>query len=67
MIRDRSVDLQRASQHAGHDIGPRGVDGEIGKQTIEAVYAFQRANNLPVDRYINLQTLKALGVSANIS
>ena len=65
MTRDRIADLQRALQSAGYDIGPRGVDGVIGKQTIEAVNAFQRANNLPVDRYINLQTLKALGVSAN--
>jgi len=64
MTRSRIADLQRALEKAGHDIGSNGADGVIGKQTIEAVNAFQRANNLPVDKYINIATLKALGVSA---
>lgn len=64
MTRSRIADLQRALQKAGHNIGPSGADGVIGKETIEAVNDFQRANNLPVDRYINVATLKALGVSA---
>jgi len=64
MTRSRIADLQRALQKAGHDIGANGVDGVIGAQTIAAVNDFQRANNLPVDRYINVATLKALGVSA---
>lgn len=65
MTRSRIADIQRALQAAGHDIGANGVDGVIGSQTIEAVNAFQRANGLPVDKYINVATLKALGVSAN--
>jgi len=64
MTRSRIADLQRALKGAGHDIGVGGVDGVIGKDTIEAVNAFQRANNLPVDKYVNIATLKALGVSA---
>jgi len=65
MTRSRIADIQRALKDAGHDIGANGVDGVIGAQTIEAVNAFQRANDLPVDKYINIDTLKALGVSAN--
>ncbi len=64
MTRSRIADIQRALQEAGHDIGDGGVDGVIGAQTIRAVNDFQRANDLPVDKYINISTLKALGVSA---
>jgi len=64
MTRSRIGDIQRALQAAGHDIGSGGVDGVIGADTIKAVNAFQRANDLPVDRYINIATLKKLGVSA---
>jgi peptidoglycan hydrolase-like protein with peptidoglycan-binding domain len=63
MTRSRITDIQLALKSAGHDIGPDGVDGVIGQDTIKAVNAFQRANDLPVDRYINVQTLKVLGVS----
>jgi len=64
MTRSRIADLQRALEAAGHDIGANGADGVIGVQTIQAVNEFQRANDLPVDKYINIATLKALGVSA---
>lgn len=63
MTRSRIADIQRALKEAGHDIGPDGVDGVIGQDTIKAVNAFQLANDLPVDRYINVQTLRVLGVS----
>ena len=63
MTRSRIADIQRALSAAGHDIGPDGVDGVIGADTIKAVNAFQLANDLPVDRYINVKTLKELGVS----
>lgn len=64
MTRGRIADIQRALKEAGYDIGANGADGVIGSQTISAINDFQRANNLPVDKYINLETLKALGVSA---
>ena len=64
MTRGRIADIQRALQDAGHDIGPGGIDGVIGSDTITAVNAFQRANDLPVDKYLNIATLEALGVSA---
>ncbi|MBT8149436.1 MAG: peptidoglycan-binding protein [Pseudomonadales bacterium] len=62
MTRDRISAVQRALGKAGYDPGP--ADGIIGKQTIQAVNAFQRAKSLPVDKYLNIQTLNALGVSA---
>lgn len=65
MTSSRIADIQRALKDAGHDIGPGGIDGVIGTQTIRAINDFQRSNDLPVDKYINLDTLKALGVSAN--
>jgi len=64
MTSGRISDIQRALRDAGHDIGPNGIDGVIGTDTIKAVNAFQRANELPVDKYLNIATLEALGVSA---
>lgn len=63
MTRSRIADIQRALQEAGYDIGTGGVDGVIGASTIRAVNAFQQANDLPVDKYLNIETVKALGVS----
>ena len=62
MTTGRITSIQRALDKAGYDPGP--IDGVIGKQTIQAVNAFQRAKKLPVDRYLNIPTLTALGVSA---
>lgn len=61
ITRDRVVQLQQALKREGYNPGP--IDGVIGGQTIQAVNAFQRANNLPVDKYLNLVTVEALGVS----
>lgn len=65
MTRGRIADIQRALIAEGHNVGPNGADGVIGSDTIRAINAFQAANNLPVDKYINIDTLKALGVSAH--
>jgi len=64
MTRGRIADIQRALISEGHNVGTSGADGIIGAGTIRAINEFQAANNLPVDKYINLETLKALGVSA---
>lgn len=61
MTRDRITQIQRALDKRGYK--PGAIDGIIGKQTITAVNAFQKDEKLPVDRYLNLDTLKALGVS----
>jgi len=61
MTRDRITAIQQALKSAGHDPGP--IDGVIGGETMTAVNAFQRKKGLPVDRYLNIATVNALGVS----
>lgn len=39
--------IQAALKNAGHNPGP--IDGRMGKQTRDAIRAFQRANGLAVD------------------
>ena len=61
MTKSRITAIQRALDDAGYNPGP--IDGVIGAETIAAANAFQRSKGLPVDRYLNLSTLNALGVS----
>ena len=61
MTTTRITQIQRALKRAGYNPGK--IDGVIGGDTMAAVNAFQRDQGLPVDRYLNLATLKALGVS----
>ena len=61
MTRGKVTEIQRALKAKGFNPGP--IDGVIGSQTMAAVNAFQRKNNLPVDKYLNIETIKALGVS----
>ncbi len=60
MTRDRITSIQRALKSAGHNPGE--IDGVIGADTMRAVNAFQRQKGLPVDRYLNIATVNALGV-----
>jgi peptidoglycan hydrolase-like protein with peptidoglycan-binding domain len=53
-------DIQLALKAAGYEPGP--IDGNIKQQTMRAVNQFQSAKNLPVDPYINIETVKALGI-----
>ena len=55
-------EIQSALKTRGYYNGP--IDGIIGSQTITAVNAYQKAKGLPVDRYLNVTTLRSLGVSA---
>lgn len=57
------AEIQRALKKAGFEPGP--VDGHLRAQTMNAVNLYQQANQLPVDGFLNLDTVKALGVSAN--
>lgn len=61
MTADRISQIQQALQKAGYN--PGNIDGVIGQDTMKAVNAFQRANGLPVDRYLNIATVNALGVA----
>ncbi len=54
------TEIQRALKSAGYNPGP--IDGTIGSDTMSAVNAFQRAKGLPVDEYLNMSTVRALGV-----
>ena len=56
-------EIQRALKKAGFEPGP--IDGHLRAQTLNAVNNYQQANNLPVDGFLNLETVKALGVSPN--
>ena len=61
MTRDRITSIQTALQRAGHNPGP--IDGVIGADTMRAVNAYQRQKGLPVDEYLNIATVRSLGVS----
>ena len=56
-------EIQRALRAAGFDPGP--IDGVIQDQTMKAINAYQAAKGLAVDSYLNLETVKSLGVSPN--
>jgi len=60
---EKILALQRALKTAGFDPGP--VDGLIGPQMVTALTRYQENKGLPVDdgRVINIDTVKALGVS----
>lgn len=62
MTNGKITEIQTALQKAGHNPGQ--IDGVIGESTMQAVNSFQKANNLPVDRYLNMATVNALGVSS---
>jgi Putative peptidoglycan binding domain len=55
------MEIQRALQTAGYNPGP--INGVLRAQTMDAVNKFQQSKNLPVDGFLNLDTVKALGVS----
>ena len=57
----RIAEIQRALQSAGFN--PGSADGTIGPGTMRAVNAFQVSKGLPVDKYLNVATVRALGVS----
>jgi len=51
-------DIQVALKNAGFYQG--NIDGRIGRQTREAIKAFQKANNLKADGKLNKRTRAAL-------
>ena len=57
-------EIQNALKTAGFD--PGRTDGVMTTKSFSAVQAYQQSKNLPVDsgRYINVATVKALGVGA---
>jgi hypothetical protein len=58
-------EIESALSTAGQN--PGNVDGIVDNNTLTAIQAYQAAKGLPLDRgrYINIQTVKALGVATN--
>ncbi|MDR1728602.1 MAG: peptidoglycan-binding protein [Acidobacteriota bacterium] len=54
-------EIQTALRAAGFD--PGAIDGTLRAATMSAVRRYQQAKGLPVDGYLNLDTVKSLGVS----
>lgn len=52
--------VQAALLREGYNPGP--VNGSLNGQTIAALNQYQRARNLPQDQYLNMETVRALGV-----
>ena len=52
--RPKAKQIQIALSNAGYN--PGSIDGKMGRQTREAVRAFQRANNLAVDGKVGKRT-----------
>jgi peptidoglycan hydrolase-like protein with peptidoglycan-binding domain len=57
--RPNAKQIQIALKNAGYDPGT--IDGKMGRQTKEAIRAFQRANNLHADGKVGKNTWKLLG------
>lgn len=53
--------LQQSLSDRGYDPGP--IDGVVGDKTTQAVRAFQRDKELPTDEYLNMDTIRALGIT----
>lgn len=56
-------EIQQALKTAGQNPGP--INGVLRAQTMDAVNKFQQAKGLPVDGFLSIDTVKALGVSPN--
>jgi hypothetical protein len=54
-------EVQAALLKAGFD--PGRVNGTFHAQTLKAINAYQQAKGLPVDQFLNLDTVKSLGVA----
>jgi Putative peptidoglycan binding domain len=57
------MEIQRALSAAGFNPGP--VNGVLRESTMRAVNGYQQSKGLPVDGFLNLETVKSLGVSPN--
>jgi hypothetical protein len=60
---DKIREVQRALQSAGFD--PGAADGVLASSTLAAVARYQQARGLPVHGYLDVETVRALGVAPN--
>lgn len=56
-------EIQQALSKAGYNPGP--INGQLRQGTMNAVSSFQKAKGLPVDGFLSIDTVRALGVSPN--
>jgi hypothetical protein len=56
-------EIQLALKKAGYSPGE--INGVLKAQTMDAINRYQKAQNLPIDGFLNMETVKSLGVSAN--
>ena len=56
-------EVQRALQSAGFNPGP--VNGVLAQDTLAAVAQYQNARGLPAHGYLDVETVRALGVAPN--
>jgi Putative peptidoglycan binding domain len=56
-------EIQQALKKAGYNPGE--INGVLKAETMSAVNQYQKAQNLPIDGFLNMETVKSLGVSAN--
>ncbi len=56
--RPKARQIQSALKNAGYN--PGAIDGRLGKQTRDAIMAFQKANNLRADGKVGKKTWKLL-------
>ena len=52
--------LQQSLSDRGYDPGP--IDGVVGRETATAIKAFQRHKGLPTDEYVDMDTIRAIGI-----
>jgi len=52
--------VQSALARSGFNPGP--INGRLGPDTLAALNQYQRARQLPVDQYLNMETVRSLGV-----
>lgn len=52
--------VQQSLASSGYNPGP--INGRLGPETIGALNQYQRSRQLPVDQYLNMETVRALGV-----
>lgn len=57
------AEIQQALKAAGFD--PGSASGKLDAATMSAISAFQKAKGFAQDGYVNVETVKALGVSTN--
>jgi tape measure domain-containing protein len=59
--------VQEALDALGYDLGSKGIDGIIGKETQDAIRQFQADKGLKVDGLVGDETLKALKEAAALT